>query len=442
VLGFALAASVCTGLLIGVLPALEASRINFHSSVGASAWRSVAYAGKRRTRQALIAAEVTLTVVLLAGAGLLIRTLVYLETLPPGFDPNNVMTAQLSLDDTRYHDPASFRELLQQSVAAMRRIPGVESAAVGLSLPYERGLNNGITIADGAETGKRHMTSALYVTPEYFHVLGIPLLAGRTFAESDTPESHPVAIVNASFALEYLGTINAVGRHLQPGMEIVGVVADVTKRQGLKGSVPLATEVTMYVPATQVKQEAVNLAHTWFQPSWIVRTNGSIHGLTASMQQALSSSAPNLPFAGFHSMHELQAEVLAHQTMEVTLLTVLAGLALVLSVMGVYGLVSNLVVQRTREIGIRIALGSSLRQAMIEIGRAGIVAVAFGLAGGLALAMLALRIIKSELHGVRTYDPVTLGAVCGILILAAVAASFTPTLRIVRINPASTLRAE
>jgi ABC-type antimicrobial peptide transport system permease subunit len=128
--------------------------------------------------------------------------------------------------------------------------------------------------------------------------------------------------------------------------------------------------------------------------------------------------------------------------MEVTLLVVLAGLALILSVVGVYGLVSNLVVQRTREIGIRMALGSSLRQAMIEIGKAGIVAVAFGLAGGLAFAMLALRIIKSELYGVRTYDPVTLAAVSGILILAALAASFTPTLRIARINPASTLRAE
>jgi predicted permease len=443
VLGFALAASVCTGLLIGILPALEASRVNFRASLGASAWRSVASAGKRRTRQALIAAEISLTVVLLAGAGLLIRTLIYLETLPPGFDPNNVMTAQLSLDDARYHDSASFQKLLQQSVSAMRRIPSVESAAVGLSLPYERGLNTGVTIADGAETGKTHMTSAVYVTPEYFHVLRIPLLAGRTFTESDTAESQPVAIVNASFAIKYLGTINAVGRHIQRGAEVVGVVADVTKRPGLNGSVPLASEVTMYTPATQAKQEGVNLAHTWFQPSWIVRTNGPIiNGLTPSMQQALASVDPNLPFAGFHSMYELQAEVLTHQSMEVTLLVVLAGLALILSVVGVYGLVSNLVVQRTREIGIRMALGSSLRQAMIEIGKAGMLAVAFGLAGGLAFAMLALRIIKSELYGVRTYDPVTLAAVSGILILAALAASFTPTLRIARINPASTLRAE
>jgi hypothetical protein len=267
VLAFALAALLCTGLLIGILPALEASRVNFHSSIGASAARTVASAGKRRTRQTLIAAEVTLTVVLLAGAGLLIRTLIYLETLPPGFDPNNVMTAQLSLDDAHYQDSASFQKLLQQSVASMRSIPGVESAAVGLSLPYERGLNTGVTIADGAEAGQRFMTSAVYVTPEYFHVLRIPLLAGRTFTDSDTAESRPVAIVNASFAVKYLGTINAVGRHIQRGAEVVGVVADVTKRPGLTGSVPLASEVTMYTPATQAKQEGVNLAHTWFQPS-------------------------------------------------------------------------------------------------------------------------------------------------------------------------------
>ncbi|HEV2990973.1 MAG TPA: ABC transporter permease [Candidatus Angelobacter sp.] len=442
VLVFAVAASVCTGLLIGVLPALEASRVQFQSTVGAGAGRSIASAGRRRTRQALIAVEVTLTVVLLAGAGLLIRTLVYLETLPPGFDPGNVMAAQLSLDDARYRDAAAFQNLLQQSVESMRRIPGVESAAVGLSLPYERGLNTGVTIADGAQTGQRHMTSSVYVTPEYFRVLRIPLLAGRTFGESDTAESQRVVIVNASFAIKYLGAIDAVGRQLQSGAEVVGVVADVTKRPGFTGPVPLASEATMYTPATQAKQEGVNLAHTWFQPSWIVRTNGPTQDLAPAMQQALASVDPNLPFAGFRTMYDLQSEVLIRQSMEVTLLVVLAGLALLLSVVGIYGLVSNLVVQRTREIGIRMALGSTLRQAMVELGKAGIMAVACGLAAGLVFALLALRIIKSEVYGVRTYDPLTLAVVCSILILAALAASFTPTLRIARINPASTLRAE
>jgi predicted permease len=445
VLAFAAIISLFSSVLIGLLPALELRRMDLRSSMTAGTSRSGSQGVRRRTRQLLIAGEVTLTVVLLAGTGLLIRTLVFLQTLPPGFDANNVLTAKVSLDDVRYHDGVTFDRLLQQSLAAMKRIPGVESAAVGLSLPYERGLNNGVAILDGPFTGKQFVTSDAYVTPEYFQTMRIPLLAGRTIAESDTATSEMVAIVNQTFARRFLGANDAVGRHIRTNGKtytVVGVVGDVTKRPGVMVSAPLDKEAVFYLPATQMRRGMINMAHVWFQPSWIVRTYGPIAGLPESMQKALAETDPSLPFAGFQSLKELQAEALRQQRFEVFLLGTLAALALFLSLVGVYGLVSNMVVQRTREIGIRMALGSSVRQAMMEVGSSGIVAVSLGLAGGLALSAVSVRLIKSELYGVQTYDPLTFLAVLALLIIAATAATFLPTRRIANINPASTLRAE
>ena len=444
VLLFALLATLATTILIGILPALEVRRAEIRPSLAAAASRSGTCGGHSRIRQTLIAGEVMLTVVLLACAGLLVRTLVHLQTLPPGFDAENVMAAQASLDDARYHDGESFQRLLQQSMAAMKQIPGVESAAVGLNLPFERGLNDGFYLADGSEDKNGHMASSAYVTPEYFHVLRIPLLVGRAFSESDTSASQRVAIVNESFARKFMGRTDVVGRHIRSGKDailIVGVVGDVTKKPGLI-SVPLSSEVTYYIPAAQVDQKFLGLLHTWFQPSWIVRTQSPIAGLTESMRKAMAEVDPALPVAGFHRLGDLQALALQQQRFEVLLLGTLAALALVLSLVGVYGLVSNMVVQRTREIGIRMALGSTVRQAMIEVGTSGIAAVGSGMAAGLALAALAVRIIKSELYGVKIYDPVTFVAVLLLLILAATAATFLPTRRIAHIDPASTLRAE
>ena len=448
VLAFAILVSICTALLIGILPGLEASRVDLRTSMGGASWTSIGQGIRQRTRQILIATEVTLTVVLLSAAGLLVRTLAHLETLPPGFDPNNVMTAQASLDDGRYHDAATFQNLLKSSVAAMQHIPGVESAAMGLSLPYQRGLNEGIRIADGAQAGNVHTSSDIYVTPDYFRTLRIPVLRGRAFAESDTADSELVAIVNVSFARAYMGTEDVVGRHLKatkngPTLTVVGLVADVTKRPGIMQYAPLvASEPTFYVPAAQVDQKLANLAHSWFQPSWIVRTRGPVEGLPAAMQKALAQTDPQLPFAGFHVMVDLEKKALDHQRTQVLLLSVLAGLALLLSIVGIYGLVSNLVTQRTREIGIRMALGSTLERAMVEIGKSGIVATLWGTFGGFALASLTVRFIQSELFGVQPYDPITFLVTAALLLAAALVASMAPTARIARIDPASTLRSE
>lgn len=439
VLAFTLALSLFTSILFGMLPALATRKVDLRSSIAS---RTLAGPGSQRLRQGLIAGEVALTVVLLAGSGLLIRTLIHLETLPPGFNPDGVMTAKASLDDVRFHNPVAFRRLLDESTAAMRQIPGVQNAAVGLSLPYERVLNDGVMLHDGPEAGQQVQTDLAYVTPGYFETLQIPVVAGRTFTQSDGPDAQLVAVVNRTFARKFFHGANPVGRTLDKGVVIVGVVADVQLSSGLNPTAPLMSEETIYIPAAQVEPQLLPLVHTWFQPSWIVRTAGSVEGLTAQMQRALAIAATNLPFSGFYSMRDLQAKTLAEQRVEVALLSAMAGLALLLSAVGVFALVSNIVAQKTREIGIRIALGSTIRQAMVHVGAPGVGAAVLGIVLGLMISVGALRAMHSVLYGIGVYDAPTIVAVVSVLALVTLIATAVPTLRIARIDPAKTLREE
>jgi len=440
VMGFTLVVSLLTSVLFGMLPALVARKVDLRSSMASRALTGV---GGQRLRQALIAGEVALTVVLLAASGLLIRTLVHLETLPPGFNPEGVMTGKASLDDVRFHDPAAFGKLVDESTSAMLRIPGVQDAAMGLSLPYERGLNDGgVEISDGKEAGRAVQTGLVYVSPDYFRALQIPVLAGRAFTDADGAGAQHVAIVNQSFVRKFFHGANPVGRYLDKTTRIVGEVEDVQVAPGLDSTDPLTGEESMYVPASQMDPKLLALVHVWFQPSWIVRTPRPVEGLTAQMQRALGSVDPNLPFSGFYAMKDLLAKTLAMQRIEVALLGAMAGLALLLSAVGIFALVANLVAQKTREIGIRIALGSSIRRAMVHVGGPGVRASAAGLALGMVLCVGALRAMRSVLYGVGVFDLPTILGVVAVLALVSLVATTVPTLRIAGIDPASTLRDE
>ena len=439
VLAFTVLISLLTSVLFGMIPALTGLRYDLRSAI---VNRSTGGANQLGLRQALIAGEVALTVVLLASSGLLIRTLVHLQTLPPGFDSTGVMTAKASLDDARFHDSAAFRKLLHASIAAMRQIPGVQHAAVGLSLPYERTLNSGVTLSDGKESGQQVMTGEAYITPDYFGALQIPILMGRAFTDADGPNSQRVAIVNQTFVRKFFHGASPLGHYVDKDKMLVGVVEDVAIEPGLDPTAPLSAEELMYIPATQVDAPSLSLLHVWFQPSWIVRTAGRVEGLTAQMQRALSSVDPNLPFSGFYRMNDLLAKTLATQRVEVALLSTMAVLALLLSAVGIFALVANIVAQKTREIGIRMALGSTIQQAMVNIGGPGVRASGLGLILGLVLCAGALRAMRSVLYGVGIYDIPTV--LCVILVLASVTviAGTVPTLRIARIDPAQTLRDE
>jgi len=438
VLAFTMAVSLLTSVLFGMLPALATSRVDLRSSMssrGTSAGHSVSL------RQALIAGEVALTVVLLAGSGLLIRSLIHLETLPPGFNPQGVMTAKASLDDARYQDPSAFKQLMSNSVAAMQRIPGVQAAGVGLSLPFERALNGGVMLHDGPRAEKTIGSDTLYATPGFFEALEMTLIAGRTFTTADGPKAQPVAIINASFARKFYPGLNPVGLTVDKGRTIVGVVSDVQLTSGLNPIAPLQSEETIYVPAAQVDAGILGV-HVWFQPSWVVRTAGPVEGLTEQMQKALAGVDPALPFSGFYRMSDLQAKTLAMQRIEVALFATMAGLALLLSAVGIFALVANLVTQRTREIGIRIALGSTIRQAMAHVSGSGVRASAAGLLLGLVLCVGALRAMRSLLYGVGAFDLPSMLAVVGMLAAVTLLAATVPALKIARIDPAETLREE
>jgi predicted permease len=440
VLAFTMAVALLTSVLFGMLPALITSRVDIRASMtsrGTSAGQSVGL------RQALIAGEVALTVVLLAGSGLLIRSLIHLETLPPGFNPEGVMTAKASLDDARYQDPAAFQRLMSESVAAMERIPGVKAAGVGLSLPFERALNSGVILHDGPQSGKMVGTDTIYATPGFFEALEMKLIAGRTFRNSDGPNAQPVAIVNDAFARKFFPGLNPVGLSLDKGRGrvIVGVVSDIQLQSGLNPMAPIQSEQTMYVPAAQVKAGMLGV-HVWFQPSWVVRTAGPVAGLTEQMQKALGSVDPVLPLSGFYRMSDLEAESLSEQRVEVALLGTMAGLALLLSAVGIFALVASLVTQRTREIGIRIALGSSIRQAMTHVSSSGVRAAGAGMVLGVVLCFLVLRTMRSVLYGVGVYDAPSMLAVIGMLAAVTLLAAAIPALRIARIDPATTLREE
>lgn len=437
VLLFTLGLSVLTSVLTGMLPALAARRADLRDWM---AKRGANSGGGSRVRPALVAGEIALTMVLLAASGLLIRTLIHLETLPAGFNPDGVMTARASLDDVRFHDLTQFRALLSQSTEAMRSIPGVVDAAVGLSLPFERSMiMGGIQIGGSPQQG---MADMVYVTPTYFSTLQIPILRGRGFTDADSQNAPKVVVVNELFVRQYLTGGDPIGRSLNKDLMVVGVVEDVAMAPGMDPVAPMQDEATVYMPAAQAPAGLVAMAHVWFQPSWIVRTARPVEGLTAQMQRALNAAAPNLPFSGFYRMSDLQARTLAQQRVEVALLTSMAALALLLSGVGVFALVASMVGQRTREFGIRMALGSSVGSAMAQAGSSGLRAALWGMLIGAGACAGTLRVMRSALYGVTVYDARTLAAAGGLMAVAVLTAAMVPTLRVAKIDPARILREE
>jgi hypothetical protein len=286
------------------------------------------------------------------------------------------------------------------------------------------------------------MADETYITPDYFEALQTPVLIGRSFTDADGPQTQRVAIVNRTFARKFFHGENPVGRHVFTDMMIVGMVEDVAMAPGLDATAPLTGEEMIYVPASQVAASLLAMVHAFFQSSWTVRTAGALEGLPAQMQRALASVDPNLPFSGFYSMRDLLAKALATQRVEVALLGTMAALALLLSAVGIFALVANIVAQKTREIGIRIALGSTIRQAMVHIGAPGLQASTRGLILSLILSAGALRAMHSEFYGVGIYDIPTILTVVVTLASVTLIATTVPTLRIAGIDPAKTLRDE
>lgn len=436
-----LAVTVVTVLLTAILSGLYPAW-----SVAALDIREALATGGRTTRHrfwargGFVVAQVALSVVLLVGFGLVLRTLVHLSELNPGYDGNRVLTASLPLQDARYSTASSINRLYSASLARLREYPGVEAAGVGLSLPYERALNDGVRVVDGPRaTPKDRIANVTYVTPGYFEALRFRLLRGRFFTGSDRADSQVVAIVNESFVRRFLKDDEPLGRHVGGNREIVGVVGDI-QVQGFAD--PLTTFPNLYLPVTQIQDEYFQLIHGWFAPSWVVRASGAEPTIAAEMRAVLASVDPLLAFSGFRPMDEVREDAFGLERLESVLLGALAGLALLLSAVAILGLMAQTVVERTREFGIRIALGSSVSQAILAVAGQGVLLAATGAAIGVALSLWAGKLLQSLIYRVKATDPLTFAAVAFTLLSVAVVASLLPSIKIARINPASTLRGD
>jgi predicted permease len=437
--------ALVTSLLFGLAPALATTRLDIRS-VLMEGGRGNSGPRRRWSRQVLVAMEVALSLMLLVGAGLMVRTLQYLNGLNPGFDTRNVLAAEASLQDARYAELSAVEHLYRESLARIQAIPGVVSAAVALTLPYERPLNNGARVVDGDHPEESPTIELVYATPGYFDTLRIPLVSGRLLLETDTTKSASVAVVSRAFAEKYLKGRTALGHHVSLGgkaREIVGVVGDVQQHSGISGGLgPLAVEPTVYVPVGQLNSGFIQTVHTWFSPKWVIRTSGPAPQLPSQVRAAVASVDPLLPIARFRTVDELAGRYVQGERYLAALFSMLAALALLLAAIGLYGLISQTIAQRRHEFGIRMALGATAGQTIAGVMRPGMVLAATGIAVGLALSTVAVRLLKSMVFGVKENDPTTFVAMAAVLLVVAAAASLAPALRILKMDPAETLRNE
>ncbi len=432
--------TLLTSLLFGLAPALATARLDLRS-VLVEGGRGLSGGRRRWTAKALVAGEVALSLVLLVGAGLLVRTLEHLNSLNPGFDARNILSAQASLQDARYNTSAAVNRLYDRSLERIRRIPGIASASVALTLPYERPLNLGFRRAGGADT-QGHGMEAVYIKPDYFETLRIPLLRGRAPRESDSRETPPVVVISESFAKRYFPSEDPLGKQILMGRDantIVGIAGDVQQHSGLGNFGPVSINPTVYVPVSQMSDDILQVIHVWFTPKWVVRTSRP-GNYTAPIQAAIAGVDPQLPIARFESMQELKAEIMGDERYHAVLFSVLAGLALILAAIGLYGLIAQSVAERTREFGIRMALGATAGQAIANAAAPGIALALLGVAAGAILSRIGARLLEHMLWGVKPGDTVTFAATAGILVAVAAVASLVPAFRILRLDPAQTLR--
>jgi predicted permease len=443
VLGATAAIALGTSVLFGLVPALQASRVNLRATLVESGSPSIAGAARSWPRRALVVTEVALAVVLLVGAGLLIRSFEHLATLRAGFDASHVMTATLSLQDARYQSAEKVIRFFDDSVDRMRRIAGVDNAAAALTLPYERALNVGGRWVDSRPGAEQiGIMNETYVTPGYFETLRVPVLRGRVFNDADNAGVAPVIVVNQAFVARYSADQDPIGRQINQGgaRTVIGVVGDIQQKAGWGNFGPVAATPASYIPVAQTNARFLQMVHTWFSPSWFVRVRDGDAAIVGEMQRAVEGVDPLLPFARFRTVDDLRREAVATQRAQTLLLAALAGLALALAALGLYGLVANGVAERTRELGIRLALGATVRQAMLAAALPGLMLAVTGVAVGALGARLAASTLRHLVWGVSVADPLTFALVIGAVLAIAAAAAFIPALRIARLNPIRALR--
>lgn len=431
--------SLLTGLLFGLAPALDAARAGVNEALKEGAGRSSAARGGVRLRKLLIVGEFAISLVLLTGASLMIATFSKLLHTNPGFNPQPILSMQFWLIGSKYSSTPQIDTFYRSVVERLESLPGVDSAAIiAAGLPLERGGNNGVRIP-GPNVSEWHSTDYREITPGYFSTLGIPLRQGRFFADTDSGASNKVVIVNEAFVHKHFSGRNPVGEQIFLGAapwQIVGVVGDV------KSFLDQPAPPTTFVPAAQASYDTSRMFEGWFPRTVLIRSSIDPLSLNNAVREAFTAVDPMIPSGQIRSMEQVLSRSLALRSFMMMLLSLFAGLALLLSSVGIYGVISYAVSQRTREIGVRIAIGASrvdiLRLVLAEGLRLVVAGAVLGMAGAFALT----RVLASLLYGVSVSDPLIFSGVTALLVAISLAACYIPARRAMRVDPHIALRYE
>jgi putative ABC transport system permease protein len=450
VAGFAMLVSLVTGVLFGLVPALQSSRIDLSSTLKESGGRSGTGFRQNKARAALVVAEIALAVVLLIGTALLIRTSLALGRVDPGFDPTNVLTMRMSLAGPQHQSAQAVEQLIRNGVDRLRSVPGVVEASATCCVPLQGGYGLPFTIVGrpvdgpGPFHGGGGWTTA---SPGYFEVFRIPVTRGRTFTDRDTSSSTPVVLINEAMARQYWTDANPINERLvigrgvmrefetEPERTIVGVIGN-TRAGGLDDE----PGPMMYIPQAQVP-DAVNALNLRLTPmAWVVRLAAAPHSRSGAVQEELRQ-ATGLPVTDVRSMTEVVSLSISRQRFNMWLMTVFGISALLLAAIGIYGLMAYSVEQRTQEIGIRLALGAQAHEVRRMVIRQGLWLTLAGVIIGVAAAFALSRLLAAFLFQVTPHDPVVFTAVPALLTLVALVAIWQPARRASRVDALVALRA-
>jgi len=443
VLGFTLLLAIATCLVFGLIPALQASKPDLHTTLEHSA-RTAGLGGRRlRLRQALVVFQVSMAVMLVIGAGLLIKSFWRLQQVDPGFRAEHVLSLGLTLPYAKYDKPEEINQFFNQLHDGISNLPGVQSAAIAYDHPLQTnwidsfGIEGRVAPADG----RGLQANFNPIGPDYFVTVGAPMVRGRQFTPQDDQDHPGVMIVNEAFVRHYFPNEDPIGRRVKPSppariwreqrltsFEIVGVVRDV-KSAGLQAE----TEPTYYLPATQSPlQDMALLVRTTIEPTAIV----------PALRQTVWSIDPNQPISNVNTMEQIVSDSISQPRLNMTLMALFGALALILAAVGIYGLLSYTVTQRTQEMGIRMALGAQVGDVMRLVLKQGMVLAIVGQAVGLAGALVLTRLIRALLFGVTPTDVTIFAAVVAVLTTIALLACYLPARRATKVDPLKALRYE
>ena len=440
---FMFAVSLLFGVLAGLAPAWRIRNLDIQTQLaGAGRGASAAAAMWTRghnTRRLLVICGSALSVILLVGAGLLIRSFVRLQQVSPGFQPQNILTLELTMTGAKYNDAATIVGTYRELWSRLKNLPGVAAAGGVSALPLSRMFAWGPITVEGRQPppGEKFINAdQRIVAGDYFRTMSIPLVRGRTFNDQDTRENPRVTIVDAHMAAQLWPGEDAIGKRIRTGgpdstspwVTVVGVVGRV-KQYALDSD----SRIAMYLAQAQYPVRAMNV---------VIKTEAAPENLTATVRKEIRELDPNLPIYGVRTMSERVGDSIATRRFSVVLLTVFAGLALALATVGVYGVITYLVDQGTRELGIRMALGATPGGITNMVIRQGLLLGGIGVAVGIAGALLLTRFLSSLLFGIEPTDPLTFVAIGFLMMMVAIISSYIPARRAARIDPVISLRTE